>query len=51
MHYELGHLAKAAEIQARPVRIAPQADQAALKALLLFYQSEAQRRAADPDAK
>jgi len=51
VHYELGHLAKAAEVQARAVRIAPQPDQAPLKALLLFYQSEAQRRAADPDAR
>jgi tetratricopeptide (TPR) repeat protein len=51
VHYELGHVAKAAEVQARAVSIAPEGEQALLRATLLFYQREAQRRAADPHAK
>lgn len=50
-HYELGHLAKAAEAQALAVEAAAERERPALEELLLFYRREAARRAADPEAK
>ena len=51
VHYELGHLAKAAQIANQAVAVAPEAEADEFKAAAAFYAAELKRRKQDPDAK
>ena len=51
VHYELGHLARAAQIANQAVVVAPEVEAEEFKAAAAFYRNELARRRRDPDAK
>lgn len=51
VHYELGHLGRAASFAEKALNVATGDDAEALKARVAFYRKELARRSQDPDAK